>query len=498
MFRFRGFLGRKRFARAAAIRVGLFAACLFGFPFILWAVGQLTNCRSVGGACGAVALMTSAAVKPLVSIVFVFSFVGIALRRARDAGLPAWIGLFIPLLLVADAGFLIFFGAHWSFAFSAGVLRGAAPLYVAVALICIAALSLLPSRDTAPGSRNPFGPPGMLAFALGIAIAAFAAMNAAALLPGLAPVLLPATRILWQARPLVPFAMAGFAVALAWIAWRSYRSPPAVPTRAESLPPPPSPHRLPIIAVAVMASILTFGAVAISMRSMMAPLAFVYQLHTVLPTFALYFCFLLASYFAAVKRDLRSIAFVALAALPFVLWANAYWTTVQDLRREAAEIAAIPTITPMRLPTTLVFESQQSLGMQAAWSVRGIERVIAKGSDTSRMRLIQYERGTGRSAQRTDIASLPDSYLHLRVGRASAFAKPRQVYAATGGPLELRLVEPGRDELIAVWYRAYNPLPTLPPFLTVLGWYRGSNTANSDAIADAIREFLAKAVPPAS
>lgn len=44
------------------------------------------------------------------------------MRRARDAGLPAALGLIIPGLVLADYQFGLFGGAHWSYAFSSGVL----------------------------------------------------------------------------------------------------------------------------------------------------------------------------------------------------------------------------------------------------------------------------------------------------------------------------------------------------------------------------------------
>lgn len=81
-------------------------------------------------------------------------------------------------------------------------------------------------------------------------------------------------------------------------------------------------------------------------------------------------------------------------------------------------------------------------------------------------------------------ADLRDEYRLLRAGRDSSFARRGQVYAPDGGPFELRLVGNGRDELIAVWYHVHDPLPTVPPLLTVFGWYRGANGVDSKS-ADA-------------
>ena len=141
MFTFAGYLSRKPFIRASVLRIGLFFASVVGFPFLLMAVAAVTNCRSVGSACGAVGLLAATAFKPLAFVLFVFSFVGIAIRRACDAGMPGWVGLFVPLLFAADYTFLVFAITPWSFAFSAGALYRAFPQFMLLALGCVAALS---------------------------------------------------------------------------------------------------------------------------------------------------------------------------------------------------------------------------------------------------------------------------------------------------------------------------------------------------------------------
>ena len=149
MFSFQGRLTRWRFLTGAAIRIVLFAATIIGFPFILWAIGKATNCASVGGACGAVALTASMALKPVFFFIFVFSLIGISLRRARDTGLPASLGLIVPLLALGDISIGSLAGAHWSHAFAVGVLRPLPfPWFWLLALCAIVVLGVLPSRDS--------------------------------------------------------------------------------------------------------------------------------------------------------------------------------------------------------------------------------------------------------------------------------------------------------------------------------------------------------------
>jgi len=90
----------------------------------------------------------------------------------------------------------------------------------------------------------------------------------------------------------------------------------------------------------------------------------------------------------------------------------------------------------------------------------------------------------------------PSSSFTKRGGfQAGAFIVPKS-YANGGGPLELRFVAPQRDELVAVWYREYNPPPTDWPLLTMTGWYRGPSPDGTRAedTEVLVRTFLAKAL----
>jgi hypothetical protein len=171
-----------------------------------------------------------------------------------------------------------------------------------------------------------------------------------------------------------------------------------------------------------------------------------------------------------------------------------HWTTSQQHERELAEIAAIPTARAQRIPATFVIESSQVSAVRAVWNIKAIERVIVKGANSQK--LMQFERppARGQPPPPVEVTSLPEEYLLLRVGRPSSFAKKRQIYATAGGPLELRIVEPGRDELIAVWYRAFNPFPSRVPLLTVAGWFRGGNVATTTEVDANIAAFLARAL----
>jgi uncharacterized membrane protein YhaH (DUF805 family) len=494
MFRFHGRLGRKRFIWGALIRIALFAASVAGFPYLLMAVASLTGCSRVGGACGAVGLMASAILEPAFFVVFVFSFIGIAVRRSRDAGMPAWAGLFIPLLLASDYVFLVFAGTPWSFGFSQGVMHAVAPIFIALALGCIAFLAVLAPRRLGP--VNPFGPAGIVAAGLAGLITLQAMFKVAMMGVLSVPMMLTMARIMRPLFVVMPWVMLALAAVLAFIAWRERshadRDEPDAATQAA----PDGPPR-PMVSLIALATVLTLIVFNLTLprEAGFLPLAVLLQLTSVVvPTFALYFALVFAVYLLAERRTAMRAALVLLALAPFGHWAYASWAKDREIAAEAADVAKIPTSRPEKLPTTLVFESRGTTGIRAGWSVTGIEAVISKGAYSSGP--MQFVRPVAqRSNSPQPIGALPDEYLLLKVGRDSTFAKREVNYAAAGGPLELRLIGPQRNDLLAVSYRKYDPPLARWPVLASHGWLRpGSNSATTDEIEGSIRDFLTRAL----
>jgi hypothetical protein len=216
-----------------------------------------------------------------------------------------------------------------------------------------------------------------------------------------------------------------------------------------------------------------------------------------LPTLALYFGLLLGFYLVATRRDAMSAGILVLALLPFADWGYAQWSTARAHAQETREIAAIPTTPVKSIPATLVWDAFGGLGENAVWTIPAIQHVIEKSMFSSHLQ--QVERPADikhiRFTKPTPVASLPDEYLLLKVGSESGYAVRTLIYAGAGGPFELRYVHSGQDDLVAVWYRAFNPHPTAVPLLTLLGWYRGPNTTNIGEINTTIAAFLAGALP---
>ncbi len=501
MFRFGGRLGRKRFAWGAAIRLLLMAAGIIGFPYLVWIVGQYTACSRIGGACGAVALTTSMFGKPPIVMLFIFSFCGICLRRARDAGLPAAIGLVVPFLLLRDTSFLVLAGAHWSFAMVAGVVSVPVPFALIVSLLCIAVLCLLPSRDRDAEALNPFGKAGYALLALIVA----ATIDAAIHLLRMTPVLLiPSLRIGINHLPHVPYVrdyvMYGLLFALAYFSWVSFVTP--APSPLQIAAGVPVRQRKPLAAIGALALVIAIAACRHVSAGQSLVASTLQRPDALLPTLALYFCLLIAGYLLVVAPSLRSAAFLGLTFLPFVHVGYMRWTAEQAVAKETAEIAAIPRVKNSALPTTVLFQPDLSLQPEDLLAVPGVDRVIS-GVQGSGRGLMLYERAEDGTARRMAITNMPERYLHLRVGAASTFGRRQFVSPGlAAGPYELRLLDSGRDDLVDVWYRSFRLVPAFPPVLSPHDalqrssiWYRVSGTGTPPRAR--VLQFLASAVRPA-
>jgi uncharacterized membrane protein YhaH (DUF805 family) len=423
MFRFAGRLGRKRFLWASVLLIGLYLASVAGFPFLLSYLAAATDCRS-SDACGAVGLVAAIVYKPLVFALLAFSFVGISIRRIRDAGAPGWVGLIVPLLLVLDFQFLIAVGTSRTFAFMLGIPRLPVPYFALAALVLVAILCALPAQGSNPA---------------------------------------------WDRR-----------------SGRVWAVVKALPTRTL------------LLAAFVWTVVAVMLAMPADVPPSTLPVMFLMQLtSTIVPTFALYFCLLLAAAWAIGRRSRVSIGLLAVACVPFIHWGHAQWAAWVKREREAAEMAAPAKVSLSSLPATIVYESAAGMGMHAVWTVPGIDHVVSKGPYGAR--LMQFERppAQGQPPFPRDIGTLPDEYLVLKVGRSSAFWREHEKYAAAGGPFELRIVDQRRDELVAVWYQSPGFRPSPVPVLTTSGWLaRADGTMRID-LDESIREFLARALAPA-
>lgn len=145
------FSGRQ-FGWAAAWRISLFLGVAFGLPLGLCFLDRLNGAAVTFAE--AIAPITQSPIGVSLYLLFVLSLIRPSWRRMRALGLPGWSGLAVPLLLFADVPYLIVKPGSSAFGTSVGSLGGNVPLYIAMALGLIAAMTFL--RAPAEGQR-PFG-----------------------------------------------------------------------------------------------------------------------------------------------------------------------------------------------------------------------------------------------------------------------------------------------------------------------------------------------------
>jgi hypothetical protein len=500
---FYGCLDRRGYLTIFGISIAAFVASVFAFPFLVAGLQQASGCRGIGGACGALGVVVAVAYKPLAAALFIGSLIGPALRRARDAGLPSFVGVLVPLLFAADFQFLIFAVAPWAFAFAAGALSVTAPQFAIVGIISAVALGLLPTDR--PRDDRPWSAPERLVAVLGTAVALLAAINAARGIPGLSWLLVllgPAFRI---GHMVAPYLLAAFVVTLAWLVWSAVAAPasprisrhPADAQREIRTRPGTGLANVPIWPPAVVALILTavaFLAANWNQGLLLLPMIAMSLTPIVLPTFLLYFIPAWLGWAALVSQRRFLVALLGLSMLPYFHWGYAHWSAYRARVQEAAEISRVPTkALSAGMPSTIVFESRSTTGLRGLITFPGVEHVISKGAYFDKLMQFDKRGKNGKSHPPVAVSSLPNRYLLLKQGRNSSFAK-KTIYAAAGGPLELRMVDGVRDDLIALWYRTYHPSPSALPLLATHGWFRGSNTATTDDHAETVRVFLETAL----
>jgi uncharacterized membrane protein YhaH (DUF805 family) len=163
-----GRLSRGAYARAVAIRIGLFVAATLAFPFLLYGLAKITNCSSIGGACGALAFVVALYVKPTLYLLLVLSFIGITIRRVRDVGLPVWLAAAVPVLMLGDLknGMLFDTKIINAFKHPDPFTYASVPRLLIMAGICVGFLCVARSKDAVDAER--WGLPG--AFAFGIVV----------------------------------------------------------------------------------------------------------------------------------------------------------------------------------------------------------------------------------------------------------------------------------------------------------------------------------------
>lgn len=500
MFNFRGRLSPLQYIVWCIVTMGLFVLSVLLFPLLLLWFGK--GCAGVNGACGAIALVVAFYVKPPIAIAFLFALVAPAIRRARDAGVSPWLGLFVPLLFLADYQFFLFGAAPWSLAFTMGVLGFPLPFHAALGVVSMAALALLPTRPENLPSRHlrPLG-----AFALGVAaLVSLPAMVRFLMLGGLSPELLVVLRPVFF---LEPYLMVGCGLLLlaAAFAHRVTNDGGAAETPRTATPVrnrmAATLDDLPIGSLIIAAFAVALVAIAISSGvDMLLFGLFSFSLFAILiPTALVYFLPLLALALFW-KRRWRAAALAAtVALLPLASWAYDSWQSAELAVRLRSEVAELPPKAAIdTYPSTLVLAS--SGGLYKGADVGITRNIRGKPGNYYSTELTVTKNGRQRG-DTSRIAELPSRYLLLRTGKDSRFYKteprtyPQPYKYKDLTPYELVLVTEAGEQFIAARADYFVRQPAMLPVLSFAGWSTLFDRNESGNRTDAsIQEFLASAL----
>jgi hypothetical protein len=230
------YMSGSQFGVKAGLRVAIFVALTFGFPFIVYGLVIATGAGRVEGASGALAVVAGIYLKPLIVLVFLLSLISPCWKRMRSLGLPAPLGLLVPFLFLLDAAYLTLVGTHWGVAFSLGVWKVNAPIFAMTSLAMLVAMTLAspPPDGRTPGEHlgNALRIGAILVVVLVVTASVIAGVTWWSVIriwsmtPGSRPApfpLLPSLLVYW-AVVIKPFVCAAFCAAIVWMTFLSRKA----------------------------------------------------------------------------------------------------------------------------------------------------------------------------------------------------------------------------------------------------------------------------------
>lgn len=502
MFGWTGLLDRTEYTLRCVTAVALLAGTVLLFPFMLAAVVSATHCGL--DTCGAVGLLVSANLRPILLVAALAIVLSASIRRARDAGLSPWLGAFPAIMFAGDQAFLQYAGSSWAYAFSAGMLRMHVPVYALYGLVVLALLGV-PTRNAFQTGECRILDRTMLALACWISMAASLRAGAAFLVVMVFP-LRAAIYIETFLNYGAYAAMAIFFLLAIYRLWWRHENPPGSALPAASFVSesrnPWQPKRAAIIGALISLAVLcwSFG----NDPQMTVPLLLMsigaFLLPCFVPTFLVYAALAASVLRLLARRDAVAGVALVMTLLPFGFWTAALWSGLSARATERAAIAAIPTSgLPEKIGGIVIDGEDWSMINCARGFVlsadHNVSEVLTHGQ--SKSQYLKFTRATAKSpvgsGQATD--SAPAEYLLIHFPRRSQFLQDKRMPQDSTAPaVEIYSVDPNDRKLVATTYAIYNPLPAFPPMLTMLGWYRGSNTTTSEKSCRNVALFLHRAL----
>ena len=186
---FSGAVSRGAYARAATIRIGLYAAGNLAVFGLLYGLDKTHACTSEG--CMAFVDATSVIiVLPALYILLVLSLIGVSVRRVRDIGLPVWLAAAVPILMAGDQlfGMTLAINIVNAYTHPQNLHLGpvSVPRFLIMAMICIGFLCAARGKEEVGGGEaQRWGLPAALAFGIVTLSSIAAALSLAEYLGGL-------------------------------------------------------------------------------------------------------------------------------------------------------------------------------------------------------------------------------------------------------------------------------------------------------------------------
>jgi hypothetical protein len=496
MFTWTGALDRTAYAWRAVFAVLFLVGTVFLFPFLLKWIAAASHCGME--TCGAVALVASTTLRPVLFTIPVAIVLSACVRRSRHAGLPPWLGAFPPIMLVGDQSFLQYAGAGWAYPFAAGILSMNAPVYAlfAVALIGllgIPARNVLRSRGSLALDKAILGLAGWLCVTV---------VARATHFPFVVVTEMPRQLSLMVLRLLsyTSYVMLILLALAAYRLWRSHQIAPAAP-EVISVPEAASlwhPKRAAVIgAVIASAVLLWFLSTNSQLTLPLLPITLAVNVsQSFVPSFLIYTVLVASVLRLWAKRDVIAAAAVLAALIPFGLWALSLSSVLMAKARERTAVAALPKVALPAKVGGIVIEGDDWSLINCARS-----RVLSGNHDTggvfthgqSKSGYLRFTRATANSPVNKGEAAdgtLGD-YILIRFPRRPEFLRESRLPPDIASPpTEIYAVDPSGTRLVAATYTAQNRPPAFPPMLTADGWYRGDNSSTPEKSCKSVGEFI--------
>jgi len=472
MFQWTGMLDRAAYARRLAAALSYLVAITVGFGLVVWGIEEASGCKGVGG-CEAVGLSASLTLKPVLFYLFLAIIANFCIRRARDIGAPGWTGLFIPLMFFGSYPFTMAVAPHQGHGFPPAILSMPFLWYLLFGLACAALLGLA-QKDALRGGMNAGLKWAILIMGGTIATSA-TGLGLGTLLVGVPSIV---TAVLFLVHS-APFAMPVFFGACVLALVKAMRGEGSVETSKINTTEVPWKLWRPI-AVALMTALLcaclASGQAAVS-GLWIFPL---FVIPLLIPTFAVYFFPIAAAFrFGQTRRKLWIVLFLV-SLTPFAGWGANAWMAREPRLRELDDIARIQTV-PLRARTSSVMleggdlDTVRCVRRQMLSSETGIDEVLIPGPKVGSFE--RYTRATAYALSHTGevLEQPPKAYLAVALG-ASRYAPPRKLLDPAAPPFEVYSVVADSRNLAAVSYTTMRSHLSVPPVLSILGWYRQEPT----------------------